>query len=178
PDEAPAAALEVSGQRLGLRRLGHLSKGRPAQGPSARRRFEAPQVCGERAVRLHQLDGSAGIVDNRLDLAPVTHDGGVRKQARDVWLPETGDPLEVEAGERATEGLALAQYRQPGEAGLEALEAELLEQPPVVCDREAPLAIVVGAILGRRTGPPAASHTVVAADDPVGGLGLGWGRSA
>ena len=54
------------------------------------------------------------------------------QQPLDVALAEARDPLEVEPGERPPEVLALAQDRQPGEARLKPLEAELLEQPPVV----------------------------------------------
>ena len=73
---------------------------------------------------------------------------GVAEQALDVPLVEARDLLEVEAREGPAEGLALAQDRQPREPGLEALEAQLLEQAPVVADREAPFVVVVGAVLG------------------------------
>ena len=48
--------------------------------------------------------------------------------------------------------LALAEDREPGQAGLEALEADLLEQPEVVGDRPAPFAVVIVADIraGRR----------------------------
>ena len=43
--------------------------------------------------------------------------------------PNCGDPLDVEAGERRAEVLAFAQDRDPAQPGLEALQADLLEQP-------------------------------------------------
>src|SRR5215207_1730762 len=73
--------------------------------------FISPDEGGDRALRLDHLDGAPG---------------------------EGRDAVEVEAGERAAERLALAQDRQPREPGLEALEAELLEQPHVVGDGAAP----------------------------------------
>jgi hypothetical protein len=55
--------------------------------------------------------------------------------------------------QRAAEGVALAEDGQPGEAGLEALEAELLEEAAVVVDRPPPLGVVVGEELRGRVGP-------------------------
>ena len=62
----------------------------------------------------------------------MADDAGVGKQPVDVGVAEPGDLLEVETGEGGAEILALAQDRQPGKAGLEAFEADLLEQPDVV----------------------------------------------
>ena len=62
----------------------------------------------------------------------MAHDRRVGEQPLDVAVAESRHPLGVEAGEGAPEGLALAEDGQPREAGLEALQAELLEQPPVV----------------------------------------------
>ena len=80
----------------------------------------------------------------------MADDPGVAEQPLDVALAEARDLLEVEPGERRSEVLALAQDRQPREARLEALEAELLEQTPVLVDREAPLCVVVGLVLEGR----------------------------
>lgn len=77
--------------------------------------------------------------------------------------------LEVEAVERPPEVLALAQDRQPREAGLEAFETELFEEAPVVVDRKAPLGVVVGLVLGRGGAPEATDDAVVAFDEPVVG---------
>ena len=54
-------------------------------------------------------------------------------------------PHRSRTGERRTKVVSVAQDRQPGQAGLEALEAQLLEQAGLVGDREATLAVVVGA---------------------------------
>ena len=63
------------------------------------RRFKAPYVVRQRSLSPHQLQRPAGIVDDRLDLPAVADDPGVAEQALDIALVETGDPLEVEAGE-------------------------------------------------------------------------------
>jgi hypothetical protein len=97
----------------------------------------------------------------------VADDRGVAEQPLDVPLAEPRDLGEVEAGERAPEAFPLAQDRQPGEAGLEAFEAELLEQPPVVGDGEAPLGVVVGAVLRRRVAPEAADDAVLATGESI-----------
>ena len=100
-------------------------------------------------MRFHKLQGTAGIVDHRLDLAAVAHDRCVGQLAGISPLPESRHALELEPRKRAPEGLALAQDRQPGQPGLEALEAELLEQPHILRDRKSPLGVVIGAVFGR-----------------------------
>jgi hypothetical protein len=97
----------------------------------------------------------------------MTHDRRVGQEPLDVLLAEPRHLLEVETVEGAPEALPFAQDRQPGEAGLKSFEAELLEQPSVVGDREAPFRVVVGAVLGRRVSPEAADDAVLAADEPI-----------
>ena len=67
----------------------------------------------------------------------------------------------------AAERRPLAQDRQPGQPGLERLQAELLEQPHVVVLRHAPLVVVVGQVDLGRAGPAAARPAVRADDDVV-----------
>src|SRR5581483_2463475 len=69
-----------------------------------------------------------------------------------VALAEARDRLRLEVREPAAEALALAQDRQPREAGLEALEAEPLVEAALVRHRPAPLLVVVGDVqrVGRR----------------------------
>lgn len=112
-------------------------------------RLEAPDEGGERTLGGDQVDRAARVVDRRFDLAAVAHDAGIAEEARDVALAEGRDPVEVEARKGGTEVLALAQDRQPRQAGLEALEADLLEQPDIVGDRTAPFAVVVDGVVGR-----------------------------
>ena len=96
----------------------------------------------------------------------MADDRRVLKQALDVGPIEGGDLLGHEAGERAAEVLALAQDRDPREAGLEPLEAELLEEPDVVDDRTAPLVVVVVDIVVGRARPPATGDAVVSGLEP------------
>jgi hypothetical protein len=83
--------------------------------------------------------------------------------------------VEVEPRERRAERLALAQDRQPGEARLEPLQAQLLEQPDVVDDREAPLGVVIAAVLlGVAAAPEAASDAVLTDEDPLRWESFRW----
>ena len=95
---------------------------------------------------------AARVGDRGLDLAAVADDPSVLEQALDFPLLEPCDGVGVELGEGGTEGLALAQDRQPREAGLEALEAESLVVAALVSHRPAPLVVVVGLVerIGRR----------------------------
>ena len=97
----------------------------------------------------------------------MADDRGVAEQPLDLLFAESRDLGEIEAGKGAPEPLSLAQDREPGEAGLEAFEAELLEQPPVVGDGEAPLGVVVGAVLRRRVAPEAADDAVLATGESI-----------
>ena len=108
-----------------------------------------------------QLDGAARVVDRRGDLAAVTHDARIGEQALHVTIVEAADHARVEAGERLTEVVALAQDGQPRQPGLEPLEAELLVEPVVVGDRPAPFGVVVRDVQRVVSAPPAP-------DDPVG----------
>jgi ureidoglycolate hydrolase len=74
----------------------------------------------------------------------VAHDAGVAEEPSNVALAEAGDDLGVEPAERGAERLTLAEDRQPGEPGLEALERQPLVQAAFVPDRAAPLVVVVG----------------------------------
>src|SRR6185437_12523970 len=71
---------------------------------------------------------------------------GVGKQSLDVALAEARDAVGIEAGERRAEALALAQDRQPGQAGLKAFEAEPFVEPVLVVDGVPPLLVVVGVV--------------------------------
>jgi hypothetical protein len=90
----------------------------------------------------------------------VAHDAHVLQQAGDVGVGEAGDALEFEPMEGGTEILALGKDGSPAQARLEALEAKLLEQAPVVGHREAPFGVVVGEVLGRRRAPLAARPAI------------------
>src|SRR5262245_22318307 len=56
--------------------------------------------------------------------------------------------------------LALGQDGAPAQPGLKALEAQFLEQAPVIIDREAPLGVVIGQEVRGGTAPSAAQLPV------------------
>jgi hypothetical protein len=106
----------------------------------------------------------------------VPHDPRIAEQARHVARAHARDGVDLEAAEGAPEVLPLPEDRDPGEPGLEALEAELLEEPAVVRHGEAPLAVVVGEVGRLGAGPRAARHAVVAAQH-AGGESQGHERA-
>src|SRR5215211_447615 len=120
-DEAEAAPLELTRHRGRLRRRGG------KVGRRARRAFAArakrPHELRQRPLLLLEPDRGSRILDSPLDLPPVADDALVGQQPLDVALPEPRDLLDLEAGERRPERLALAQDRQPREPGLKPLEA-------------------------------------------------------
>jgi hypothetical protein len=135
--------------------------------PRLQVRLETPDEGGNRAGLGDQIDGAAGVVDGRFDLAAMAHDPGISQQAGDVLVAEARDFVEIEAGEGLPEILALSQDRQPRQAGLEAFEADLLIEAKIVGDRPTPFAVVVGRVFGRATLPEAARPAVLAGDQPV-----------
>src|SRR5262249_23716760 len=83
---------------------------------------------------------------------------GVREQPLDAAPVEPRDGLRVEFRERLPVVLALAQDRDPGEAGLRALEQEEFEQLAVVVQRNAPLGVVVFDVERILSDPVASLH--------------------
>ena len=92
----------------------------------------------------------------------MADDAGIAEQPLDLGLVEIGDLVEIETGESRAEILALAQDGQPGQAGLEAFEADLFEQPPIVGDRAAPFVVVIAAVERIAAVPGAAQPAVLA----------------
>ena len=145
-DEAPAAAAQLLAQRGRFGRTRERPQGGPIEPLGPRRRVRRRSATRRPRASLPPpaARSPAGVVEHRFDLAAVADDAGVAEQALDVGGAEARDRLGVEVGEGAAEVLALAQDRQPGQARLEALEAELLEQVAVVGRGAAPLVVVVG----------------------------------
>src|SRR6478752_799541 len=98
---------------------------------------------GKRTEFVPERYGATGIVDGRHDLAAMTDDALVRNTALNVGFTELRHFFEFEIGKGKTESLALAQHRQPREAGLEALETYLLEQAAIVGDGITPCSVMV-----------------------------------
>ena len=86
---------------------------------------------------------------------------GILQQALDIVRAERRDRLGVETGEGLAEILPLAQDRQPAQPRLEAFQADFFEQTPVVGDRAAPFAVVIGSVYSViGAAPPAPPDTV------------------
>ena len=94
----------------------------------------------------------------------MAHDAGVIEETGDIVVVVVRHDTEVEAVEGGPKVLSLAQDRDPGEAGLETLEAELLEEPHIIDHRPTPLVVVILVVVGSRAGPAATNGTVVARD--------------
>ena len=90
PDEAEAALAQILAQRdRGCRLRGQrAADGRRRQ----RRRLEAPDVGGEAAELLLDLERPLGIVDRRVDLAAMADDAGVLQQPLDIGSPSSSTP--------------------------------------------------------------------------------------
>jgi hypothetical protein len=144
PDEPEARAAQA------LRQGGRLGDGRLPVGLGARWDVHVglmrPEKLVQRRARGAQLDRRPGVRDCGLDLATVPDDRGVAEQPLDVPFAEPGNAIRVEALERRAERLPLTQDRDPGEAGLEALEAEALVDTLLGRDRTTPLLVVVGVV--------------------------------
>ena len=97
----------------------------------------------------------------------MADDAGVL-QPLDVLLAEPGDPLEVEPAEGLPEVVACASEGSSARRGpTGTLEHELLEQAAVVVDREAPLGVVVGLVLGGDEPQKQRETPFLAADDAL-----------
>ena len=134
-DEAPAAPLQVLRQRdrFGRALSARSASQRQPLRPRRRGRLEAPGIGGERAefARAARARGCALlIVDSILPRWRTMPASPSRRSMSRV--AEARHRAGVEAGEGGAEGLALVQDREPGQARLEAFEAQLLEQLPVV----------------------------------------------
>ena len=163
PDEAPAAPLQVLRQRDRLGRLARAARGRPPVG------LEAPDVRGERALLLDQLDGAPGVVDRRLDLAAVADDPGVGEQALDVVVAEAGDRVGRSRRRRcgtprACAGSSATRARTGSPRGRASRTAAGRRRPGSPTRRR-------GRRGSRRRVAPGAPHdAVVAADDAAHGI--------
>src|SRR5947207_2659772 len=171
-DEPEAARLELArkGPRLvGLRRHVRIRARRSA--PSAQ--LEGPDQIRERPAVRSELHRRTGVRDRRVDLRAVADDRRVRQQPLRVARAEAGHLLDLEAGERRPECLALAKDREPGQTRLEGLQAELLVETAVVANGPPPLVVVVGDVLGGGERPAAARLAVRAGLEIAAGACLG-----
>src|SRR5215475_5265698 len=164
PGEPESALAQFSRQRLGCR-----SPGRHIVQRLRRRALITRVTPDGLGQTLRQIERGPGVVDGRIDLGAVAYDPGVCEQPRNVVRAECGDGGDVEAIECGAEVLPLTQDRQPGQPGLERLEADSLEHPGVVADWLAPLFIVIADVFGRSQGPRAAQLPIRASRRPSHG---------
>ncbi len=97
----------------------------------------------------------------------MADDAGVGDEPLNVGGTEGCDTGKVEAGKGGAEIVALPEDGQPRQAGLEALQADLLKQPDVVADRPPPFGVVIGEIVGQIAVPPAAPAAIGAFNQAV-----------
>ncbi len=170
-EEAPAAPPELAGEPAGLGTARQSGQGPAVDPRRAARRIglEAPEEGRERTRLLDEGAGPARVLERGGDLPPMADDTGIPEQPGDLGLPPAGQTLEIEAGEGTAEVLPLAEDDAPAEAGLEALETELLEQPAVVVHRAPPFAVVIGLVERIADAPEAAPAAVASDADAVVG---------
>jgi hypothetical protein len=101
----------------------------------------------QRPVRPERDRGSC-VRHRSFDLPAVPDDRRVGEQPLDVAAAELRDAVRLEPLERGSECVALSQDREPGEAGLEPLQAQALVEAPLVPDRTAPLLVVICVVGG------------------------------
>ena len=105
---------------------------------------EIPQQRGEARAFLHHLEPGARREHRALDLQPVAHDAGIVHQRSLLARVVARNFGRLEVVEGAAEVVALAQDGDPRQAGLEAVEHELLVERAVVVLRHAPFLVVIG----------------------------------
>ena len=99
-------------------------------------------------MRSAQGPDPAGVLDDRLDLAPVADDARVGQKPRLVPGPVAGNPVERESLEGPEERIAALQNNQPGEAGLVDLQRQALQERVVIRQWKAIFALVIGPMEG------------------------------
>ena len=129
-----------------------------ARGAAAAARRVRPDQLGERHARARVAARALAIAASILPRWRTMPASSSRRSTS--RSPKRRHRLDLEAGEGAAEVLALAQDRQPREAGLEALQHQPLVEAAVVGDRPAPLLVVVGDVVGRGGAPRAAAAAV------------------
>jgi hypothetical protein len=117
----------------------------------------SPYEFGEVFAGLLHVEVGAGTADGGFDLGARANDAGVFEEAQDVGFFEAGYLFGIEVFEGLHEGFALVEDDAPGEAGLEAVEHEVLPELAAVVDGDAPLFVVVGLHDGGGIGGPGAA---------------------
>ncbi|CAK6698393.1 hypothetical protein IFHNHDMJ_02421 [Synechococcus sp. CBW1107] len=97
----------------------------------------------------------------------MTDDVTIPEQASHVLIVKVSDPVEVETREGLSEAFTLAQNGQPGKSGLEAFQADFLEETDIVSNRAAPFLIVVTLVILMVAYTPTALCSIICLDYPA-----------
>src|SRR5262245_1433808 len=160
PDEFEAARREVLRDPTRQRGFGRHLRGRAEMVDLRLAVEEFPEQPREPGTFLHDLEIATGGQDGAFDLQAIAHDAGVLHQFLDPLRRIARNLFRIEAVEGAAEILALAQDGDPGQAGLEAVEHELLVERAVVVFRHAPFFVVIGDVERILSRPRAAGEAV------------------
>src|ERR1700722_5954793 len=90
------------------------------------------QPLRERAVTRTELLDTRSVGDRSLHLEAVANDAGAREQTRSIFRPIRHKGINFEMVEGCAEVIALAQNRQPRQAGLIDLQSQPLEQSRLI----------------------------------------------
>src|SRR5690348_3202728 len=104
---------------------------------------EIPKKLRKARAFVHDLQIGFSAFDRALDLRPVTDDADIVHQRMDFLGVVARDLFRPEIVEGTAEIVALAQDGDPGQAGLEAIEDQLLIKRAVVVFRHTPFGVVV-----------------------------------
>ena len=104
----------------------------------------------------HEFTCACGIIDHRFYFAAVAYDPFIFEQPINVALSEARYAVEIKIAECGTEIIAFGKNSSPAQSGLEALQAQFLEQAAIIVHRETPFGIVVREKLRRCVAPAAA----------------------
>src|SRR3954470_3170000 len=159
-DEFEAARGQLLGDLHGERRRGRYAHGGLEMidlGPSV---HEVPQEFREAGALLHDVEIGFRARYRAVDLGLVAHDPGIVHQRVNFLLVVACDLFRLEIVEGFAKIVALAQDRDPGQAGLETVEDQLLIERAVVIFRHAPFSVVIGDV-ERIFAGPGATHLSV-----------------
>ena len=139
-DEFHATLLEFLGDGDGFRR----DTERGSRASHDRTAIdEGPEPAREAAVLRGERQERTSVGHDGRELAAMADEARVPHPNLDLHRPEARNLPRVEVGEDPSVTLALTEHRDPSQAGLRALEDQLLEQQPVIVDRHAPLVVMI-----------------------------------
>src|SRR5258705_10468913 len=114
---------------------------------------EIPQELREAWAVCHDLQIGFGACDRAFDLGAIADDADIVHQRVNPFRVVLRDLFGPEILEGAAKIVALAQYRDPRQPGLETVEDEFFIQRPIVIFRHAPFGVVIGHVKRVFAGP-------------------------